>query len=253
MTKHDVTTILVPGAWMGAWIWQPTVDSLAARGIDASTLTLAGLDDGATDEQVAAVRLDDHVQQLVDLVDGMPPSRVVLVSHSYSSMVTASAADRLGDAVAGLVHIGGFVPVHGRSLLDDWGDSADERADELQAIVDAGHRWLPPEPAMLEHVPDLAADDRELLGTRLAAHPGRTVTDEARLAAPAATQPTTYVALSQHDSLDEAWRDVPDAVADATGWRRRHIVSGHWPMLSAHEATVDVLVDEITHHAAAAG
>lgn len=40
------TTILVPGAWMGGWIWEPTVQILRQHGIDAETITLENGDVG---------------------------------------------------------------------------------------------------------------------------------------------------------------------------------------------------------------
>lgn len=101
------TTILVPGAWMGGWIWEPTVQILRQHGIDAETITLENGDVG----------LGDHVRHLIDRVDG----KAIFISHSYSGMVTASAADRLGEQVRGLIHVGSFLPVNGHSLLDAWG------------------------------------------------------------------------------------------------------------------------------------
>ncbi len=40
MNTATATTILVPGAWMGAWIWEPTAEALTARCIDAKTISL---------------------------------------------------------------------------------------------------------------------------------------------------------------------------------------------------------------------
>lgn len=250
MPPRTAKTFLVPGAWMGGWIWEPTATGLRDRGLDAEAITLAGLEPDEAGRNVSAVRLDDHVQQLVAHV-GAAARPAVLVSHSYSGMVTASAADRLGDQVVGLVHVGAFVPTSGRSLLDDWGSSAQERARERADIEAAGNVWLPPTREMLDHEADLAPKDRDVLASRFTPHPGQTVLDRAELSAPAADQPSTYVALTLQGGLDRAWDDAPPVARAATGWRRRHIVSGHWPMVSVIEDTISLLEAEIRHYAAA--
>ena len=247
MSSTTTKTILVPGAWMGAWIWDATVHALTARGLNAETMTLRGLESGAERSHVAAIRLEDHVRQLADATAGHD-GPVVLVSHSYSAAVTAQVADRLGDRVAGLIHIGGFLPADGRCLLDDWGDSDSERDQERADIADAGDLWLPPSRAMLEYETDLDGTDRDFLAENFTPHPGRTVTDTATLDADIATQPTTYVALSTQGPKT-AWDEAPRAAREALTWRRQHINSGHWPMLSATNDTVTLLSTEIDHYA----
>ncbi|ASO18468.1 pimeloyl-ACP methyl ester carboxylesterase [Actinoalloteichus hoggarensis] len=251
MSTVGAKVILIPGAWMGAWIWEPTVNRLVERGIDAETLTLRGLEAGVPKSEIAAVRLADHVRQLRDVVDGHRVP-VVLVSHSYSAMVTAQVADRVGGKVAGLVHFGGFLPVDGRSLLDGWGSTPEERDAERADIVRAGGLWLPPTRPMLDHETDLTPADRDLLAGGFTPHPGHTITDRAELAVPVGTRPTTYVALSTAGP-DDAWRHAPAAARDATAWRRRHIASGHWPMLSAPDTTADLIDGEVREHTAALG
>ncbi|KHL17833.1 UNVERIFIED_CONTAM: hypothetical protein LK11_09585 [Mumia flava] len=237
---------------MGSWIWQPTVQSLRGRGIDAESITLRGLEPGLRDADVAAVRLDDHVQQLVQHVEEQARP-AVLVSHSYSGVVTAAAADRLGQRVIGLVHLGAFIPGPGRSLLDDWGSSDTDRDQERADIAAAGDLWLAPTREMLDHETDLAPGDRDVLAARFTAHPGRTVLDPAELAASVEQQPSTYVVLAPNGATDEAWNDAPRVARTASGWRRRHLVSGHWPMVSAFDATVDLLAEEIGHYADSEG
>lgn len=238
---------------MGAWIWEPTARRLADRGFDAESVTLRGLEPGLPSSAIAAVRLKDHVQQLVDHVSALDPRPVVLVSHSYSTMPAVLAADRLGAQLRGLVHIGGFVPSDGLSLLDDWGGSAEERTQERANIVAAGHLWMPPERRLLDYESDLTPDDRNFLAGRFTPHPGHTITDPARLRAPASAQPSTYVALSVHGGETEAWARAPHAAKDASGWRRRHLGSGHWPMTSVPEATADLIAEEIRFYSSARG
>lgn len=250
MNTATATTILIPGAWMGAWIWEPTAQALTERGIDAKTITLRGLEPAQPESTIAAIRLEHHVRQLVDHVTSGDTRPVVLVSHSYSAMPAALAADRLDGQVLGLVHFGGFLPVNGRSLLDDWGASQKDRDQERADVVAAGDLWLPPGRQMLDVEPDLTPADRDFLAQRFTPHPGHTITDPARLSAPVGAQLSTYVALSSRDDKDEAWKDAPPVAKDTRNWRRKHLESGHWPMISAPEAMTDLLADEIGFYSA---
>jgi len=237
MPEKTVKAILVPGAWMGSWIWEPTVKWLRARGIDAETLTLYGLEPGQSDADRARVGLEDHVQQLVEYIEQARVDKVVLVSHSYSGVVVAAAADRLGAQVAGIIHIGAFLPVDAHALLDHWGSSEEERAQEKADIENAGGLWLAPTREMLDYVDGLTDADRDYLASKFTAHPGRTVLDAVHLATPVGKQPSTYVALSLED--------IPDVAKTADKWRRRSLVSGHWPMVSAFDETAKLIEEEI--------
>lgn len=92
MPEKAAHVILVPGAWMGGWIWEPTVQWLRARDIDAEMMTLRGLEPGRSGADIARVSLEDHVQQLVDVIYQTRADKVILVSHSYSGVVVAAAA-----------------------------------------------------------------------------------------------------------------------------------------------------------------
>src|SRR5699024_7671028 len=69
-----------------------------------------------------------------------------------------------------------------------------------------------------------------------------------QLSAPVDVQPSTYVAVTASGGFDEAWSTAPPAAAAASRWRRKHLVSGHWPMVSDLDATVDLLEAEIRHY-----
>lgn len=240
MPEKAAHVILVPGAWMGGWIWEPTVKRLRAGGIDAEMMTLRGLEPGRSGADIARVSLDDHVQQLVEHIAQTRADKVILVSHSYSGVVVASAADRLGTHVAGIIHIGAFLPVDAHALLDNWGSSEDERAQEKADIEAAGNLWLSPTREMLDYVDDLTDADRDYLTSKFTAHPGRTVLDAADLSSPVEEQPATYVALSL--------KDAPAVAKSATTWQRRSLASGHWPMVSAFDETAALIEEEIRRY-----
>ncbi|APT93938.1 hypothetical protein CSTAT_00680 [Corynebacterium stationis] len=225
---------------------------LSARDIDAETMTLRGLEPGCSDADIARVSLEDHVQQLVDVIEQTRADKVILVAHSYSGVVVAAAADRLGSQVSGIIHIGAFLPVDAHALLDNWDDTDDERAQEKADIEAAGNLWLVPTREMLDYVDDLTDADRDYLASKFTTHPGRTVLDAAHLSSPVEEQLTTYVALSLKDDFDTAWEDAPAVARSAATWQRRSLVSGHWPMVSDFDETVTLIEEEIRHYGSSA-
>lgn len=237
----DPLVVLVPGAWMGGWIWDGTVRALRERGHDAHTLTLAGLSAEASPTEAARPRLADHVDQVLAAVDGA--AECVLVAHSYSGTVVGQAADRLGSRVRRSIHLGSFLPEDGRALIDLWGPSEAARAEEVAAIERRGGLWTPPTPEELEGERDLSQGQRRYLLDRFRPHPGRTVLDPARMGAPVTDRPMTYVSLAPSGA--DPWAAAPPAVRSLPATGRRSLASGHWPMLSRPEALVALLDEEI--------
>lgn len=228
MTSATTTphVLLLPGAWMGSWIWAPTAERLRDRGVDAAAITLVGLEPGTSPDRVARVRLGDHVAQVLDHLSRRGDRPTVLVAHSYSGMVAAQVADRLGDQVVRSLHFDSFLPVDGRSLIDDWGSDDVARGRERADIVGANYQWAPPPSAALEKERGLSATHRALLSDRFTAHPGRTVLDSASMGQPFTSQRAVFVASTE--------ASVPTALRSEHArrcWSVEILRSGHWPML----------------------
>jgi pimeloyl-ACP methyl ester carboxylesterase len=95
------TTVLVHGAWHGAWCWDSVVDGLAARGLPAVALDLPGhgLDTGPL------VDLHGDAARVGELLDELSAtgSDVLLVGHSYGGAVITEAG--VHPAVRHLVYL----------------------------------------------------------------------------------------------------------------------------------------------------
>ena len=256
------TTLLVPGAWMGAWIWEDMVERLRSAGHHAHTLTLSGLEASTPSSVAAEVSLEQHVDDVMQAL-GAVDDEVVLVGHSYSGAVVGLVADRLLAAGARhgapiprlrrVIHVASFLPRTDRSLLDDWGDDVEAREAEKAQVRADGMLWNPPPGAALAEIGDLTEAQAKWLGDRFVAHPGRTVLDPARLARPVSEQVSTFIATAPAGQDPRA--DLPPELGRAAAdlpqrWRVRTLESGHWPMLSVPEELFDLLDGEIRSTAA---
>ncbi|WP_439679627.1 alpha/beta fold hydrolase [Embleya sp. MST-111070] len=134
------TFVLVPGAWHGAWTFQPLARRLREHGHDAYPLTLTGVGD-RKHLLTASVNLDTHIDDVLNLLADERITDAVLVGHSYGGMVITGAADRAPDRVRGLVHVDALVPRDGESCWSLVNDQ--EREWYLRGIGRDGYSSAP--------------------------------------------------------------------------------------------------------------
>ncbi|MDI2130834.1 alpha/beta fold hydrolase [Yinghuangia seranimata] len=109
------TFVLVPGAWHGAWTFEPVARALRREGHEAYPLTMTGV--GSRRHLLnASVNLDTHITDVVNHLEDEQITDAVLVGHSYGGMVVTGAADRVPERVSGLVYIDAAVPENGQSI-----------------------------------------------------------------------------------------------------------------------------------------
>lgn len=226
--------VLIPGAWMGAWVWEPVAERLRALGHGARPLTLSGLADG--DADISEVGLQTHVEDVMAVLEKDDLRNVVVVGHSYSGVVAGQVADRAPGRVARTVYVDAFLPRDGRSMLDAFPER--QREEELRQISENGGRWPAPTLDGVAGAPDLSEDQARRLVERMVGHPGRTVYEPAVLRRPLAEQRATHVACAfeTSDGLVAALRGEPN-------WTFRELEAGHWPMVSAPDELVAVLAE----------
>lgn len=172
--------VLVHGAFHGGWCWRDLADRLGAEGHRVFTPTLTGLGE-RSHLLTAAVDLETHVQDLVNVFEWEELSGVVLLGHSYGGMPITGAADRIPARLSALVYLDAILPEDGQSALAI--RSAEPGAVALPESADGIS--VPPPPAT---VFGLAGEQ--------AAHAERLLT------------PHPLATMSQPVSLSGAWRQV---------------------------------------------
>ena len=94
--------ILVPGFWLGAWVWDEVSDALRADGHAVTAITLPGLE--SADEDRSSITFEDHVDAIVAAVEAAA-SPVVLAVHSASGFSGYAASDRVPERIAAMVYV----------------------------------------------------------------------------------------------------------------------------------------------------
>jgi pimeloyl-ACP methyl ester carboxylesterase len=246
------TFVLVPGAWLGGWVWEPTARRLRRRGHDVHAVTLTGLGERAG-LGGPEVDLDTHIADVVELVGERGADDVVLVGHSYAGIVVTGVADRIPERLATVVYLEtGPVP-DGVAFLDMETPAARER-DERQ-VAEAGDGWRLAMPSWeeLERVNGASLEglgdaERGWLREHATDHPFGTYTQPLRLRDAAAPLPKVLITCSypvqQVRELIAAGHPWFAALAGPE-WRLLELRTGHWPMASRPDDLADLLHEQV--------
>lgn len=109
--------LLVHGAAQGGWCYRRVADLLTARGHRVFAPTMTG--SGERSHLVSpAVNLTTQITDIANVIKWEDLNAFVLVAHSSGGMVATGVAEQLGDRIASIVYIDGFVPDNDQSTQD---------------------------------------------------------------------------------------------------------------------------------------
>jgi len=228
--------VLVPGAWLGAWAWDEVAGDLRAEGHQVYAVTLSGLAE-RHDSDSAQVGQQQQVDDIMSVVEGNDLRDVVLVGHSYSGIPVGQAAARIGDRLRRVVYVDSNIPTDGKSSIDGW--SAEGRAWVEGQLAESGGFW-PPLTAEDYADQDLSDEAIAVIVSRSTPHPGRAISEPARLVRPIGELPTTYIKCLMDGA--EPSRDVAEQLASPE-WELVELPTGHWPMFSQPAALAKILAE----------
>ena len=222
------TYVCLPGAWMGAWTWQFVIDRLRAAGHDARALPFRGVGERAAelspnlDNEILAADTAGYLER-----EGLRD--VVLVGHSFGSLIAQLVTDRMPERIGHLVIIDGGITQDGQSIFGRIPPDIAAKRRKLVQLVN-GTEVLPFAP-----VGSLVIDDPELAAwthRQLTPHPLACYTKPITLKHPAGNgRPMTYIACTKPRYPVSA--GMHEKVQAMPHIRFRPIEAGHNCILSA--------------------
>jgi pimeloyl-ACP methyl ester carboxylesterase len=242
------TYVLVSGAWLGGWAWQPVARRLGEHGHDVYPVTLTGLGERshlATPE----VDLDTYITDVVNLLEVEDLHDVVLVGHSYAGHVITGVADRVPERIGLLTYLDAGPSPDGAAFMDMQEPEARQMIERL--VEEAGDGWRIPMPSWEElgvmgaSLEGLGPDERARMRSHAAAQPVRTWSQPLSLKNPAREQlPKLLIAcsfpLAQVRELIAAGHPWFAELAGPQ-WSLLELPTGHWPMFSVPEPLAAML------------
>jgi pimeloyl-ACP methyl ester carboxylesterase len=232
------TYLCLPGAWMGAWSWQFVLERLKTEGHDARALPFRGVGERA-DELSPEVDNDVLLADTLDYFEQEDLRDVVLVGHSFGSLIAGLVTDRAPQRIDHLVIIDGGIPQDGQSIF---GRIPKEIVAKRQRLVQTvnGVAVLPfaPPGSLIIDDPELAAWTHR----QLTPHPLACYTKPIRLFHPAGNgRPMTYIACTKPRYPVSA--GMHERVRTMSHIRFRPIEAGHNCILSAPDLVARELLE----------
>lgn len=232
------TYLCLPGAWMGAWSWQFVLEQLRAAGHQARALPFRGVGERA-DELSPLVDNDVLAADTVATLEQDDLKDVVLVGHSFGSLIASLVTDRVPERIAHLVIIDGGIAQDGQSIFGRIPHEIVAKRRKLVTTVN-GTEVLPFAPAS-----SLIIDDPELAAwtyRQLTPHPLACYTKPIRLHHPAGNgRPMTYIACTRPRYPVSA--GMHEKVQAMPHIRFRPIEAGHNCILSAPDLVARELLE----------
>ena len=229
-TGTSAPIILVPGFWLGAWVWDEVAHTLRADGHDVTALTLPGLESADADR--SAITLSDHVEAITDAIEAAD-APVVLAVHSATGFSGYAATDRVPDQVAAVVYVD---TAPGISPLDPNFDDV-EKPMVWEEIEEE------------ENLDGLSEDQKETFRRRAVPEPGGVLreavelTNEARRDIPSTILCTGFPSEKIKAYAKEhnpSWLAGIDELRDVT-WI--DLPTSHWPMWSRPTELAAIIAD----------
>ena len=218
--------VIVHGAWGGSWAFKKTDSLLTEKGCIVYRPSLTG-----QGERVhlasTAIRLQTHINDVVNMILYEDLHNVVLVGHSYGGMVITGVADSVADHIKKIIYLDAFVPNSGESAMTINGG----RSDGLMRMAKDGFlvpSWVKAGTPPPHDVP----------------HPVKTLTDTLILKNRAQNIPVTYILTV--DPGKEARSDnfyIHAERARSRGWKMIEMSADHNPQWSKVDELVKLLYD----------
>jgi pimeloyl-ACP methyl ester carboxylesterase len=232
------TYVCLPGAWMGAWSWKFVVQRLLAAGHDARALPYRGVGERAA-ELAPELDNDVFVADTVAALEQDDLRDIILVGHSFGSLIASLVTDRVPERIAHLVIIDGGIAQDGQSIFGRIPGEIVAKRRKLVTVVN-GTEVLPFAP-----VGSLIIDDPALAAwthRRLTPHPVACYTKPIGLKHPAGNgRPMTYIACTKPRYPVSA--GMHEKVQAMPHIRYRPIEAGHNCIISAPDLVARELLE----------
>jgi pimeloyl-ACP methyl ester carboxylesterase len=240
------TVVLVHGAWAGSWIWKKVIPVLRAAGHDIHATTATGLGDRIHLAH-AAITLDTHITDVVNLLEFEELTDVTLVGWSYGGMIITGVAEQVPERLAQLVYLDALVPADGESAYDAELVTEEPRTANAAAAEAAGTPGFLGVAPYAEWIRSLTPDptDQAWVLTKFMPQPLATYTQPIQIGNPAAAAiPRAFVFCTEgKETADVDFTvQVSERVRSNPGWRYRELADNHMAPINAPQATAKAIL-----------
>jgi pimeloyl-ACP methyl ester carboxylesterase len=223
------TFALVHGAWHGAWCWERLLEPLEQLGHGAVAIDLPAEDHDAG--------LDAYADVVAAFTAPIEED-VIVAGHSLNGLILPLVAARR--PVAAIVYVAGLVPLEGKSLDDQLGDSTLPILTFAERPQPDGHgrsHWPDEAAARRALYPDLTDEDAAWAFANLRP---QSPTSQREPHPSGLPEVRAASVIGVHDAaVNPQWSQV--VARERLGVAPIELDAGHFPMITEPEALADAL------------
>jgi pimeloyl-ACP methyl ester carboxylesterase len=225
-----LTFVLVPGAWLGSWVWKKVLPFLEADGNKVYPVTLTGMGE-RVHLASSDIGIETAIEDVLNVIKYSDLNDFVLVGHSFAGKVVAAVADRVPERVRMILYLDAFLPQ--KNIREAQGGFDPSEFGHLKP----GDWTIPLTEDILGNIgKDVVGRDREWLLSKATPWPRKYCAEPVILSKNFDSIVNAYIfCTGGGDPVDEIIRgkwgklDGPFKV----------IESGHWPMLTKPQQLAD--------------
>lgn len=227
------TFILVPGAWLGGWVWKKVTPLLEEKGHEVYTVTLTGMGERV---HLASgdVGIETAIQDVLNVIKYNGIDDFVIMGHSFAGKVVGAVADRVPKKVRLLLYLDALRPDKTRSPQAGFDPTREF------GPVSKGSLGVPLTEQIIENIgKDVKGKDREWMLSKATPWLLKLATEPITLSENFDSLKSAYIFCSKSgDPVDEIiagkWGELfgPYKVID----------SGHWPMITKPEELTEDMI-----------
>lgn len=218
--------MLVHGAWVGEWCWEPLLPLLEASGRRVISVSLTG-HGTRSGESGPHVTLDDHVRDLVVTLDTFDLTQVTVAAHSYGGRVISRAWPQMADRVERLVYLDAHAP-----FPQPAGPPPGPAIDSQPMIPFAG---FDPDPTEFGGQASV-----EWFMERVVDHSPATLQQDFMVELPATLDKTYVYATGDPNSR---FAGYAAAAAADDSWQYIELPSSHWVMIAHPDRIAEIILN----------
>lgn len=225
------TYVLVPGAWLGAWVWKRITPILRGEGHEVFTVTLTGMGDrfhlGDSEKGI-----ETAIEDVIKVIEFEGLNDVILVGHSFAGKIVAAVADRIPERIRLLFFLDAVRPRKSRETqggMEEWPEETrNQILEECKANGD-GWKWPLPDSIMESVGYDIQGKDKEWMMSKVTPIPIKLFGGSIKLSPSYDSLKRAYLYCTGGGAnIEELKKEVLDGPL-------KIMECGHWPMINKPE------------------
>jgi pimeloyl-ACP methyl ester carboxylesterase len=221
--------VLVPGAWLGGWVWKKITPMLEEKGHKVYPVTLTGMGERV---HLASkdVGIETAIQDVQNVIKYNDLDDFVLAGHSFAGKVVAAVADRLPKRVKMVLYLDAFRPEKKVRTPQGSFDPSEFGSHK------PGEWTIPLTEKILDNIgKDVKGPDRKWLLSKATSWPMKHASEPVTLSKNFDSVKSAYIFCTGggdpvEDILKGKWGKLDGPY--------RVIESGHWPMITRPDELV---------------